>query len=70
MGGQTGTEKYFPLVGDVCPYGEAYQGGMGDRRGPEKMVRFGTNNIRSRRNGVLESAICGLAQGQFDCGVL
>ena len=34
------------------------------------MVRFGTYNIWSERNGVLESAFCGLVQGQVDCGVL
>ena len=34
------------------------------------MVRFGTYNIWSERNGVLESAFCGLVQGQVDCGLL
>ena len=41
--------------------------GWRDRRGPEKVAVFGTYNIRSGRNGGLESALRGLVQGQVDC---
>ena len=44
--------------------------GRGDRRETEKVVIFGTYNIRSGRNGGLESALHGLVQGQVDCGML
>ena len=44
--------------------------GRGDRRGPEKVVRFGTYNIQSGSNGCLESALCRLAKGKVDYGVL
>ena len=52
------------------PCGGAYQGGTGVRQGTEKMIRFGTFNIWNRQNGVLESALCGVAQGWVDCGIL
>ena len=42
----------------------------GVRQGLNKMVRFGTYNIRSGRNGGLESALRGLGMGQVNCGVL
>ena len=32
-GGRTETEKIFPVVGDVRPYGGAYQGGTGGQTG-------------------------------------
>ena len=33
------------------------------------MIRFGTYNIRNRRNRVIESALRGMAQANLDLGV-
>ena len=44
--------------------------GRGEKQAPEEVVRFGTYNIRSRKNGGLESALCWLALVQVDCGML
>ena len=44
--------------------------GRRDIRGPEKVVRFGTYNIQSRRKWGLESALRGVDQGKFDCLVI
>ena len=52
------------------PMGGRTREGQGVRRWTEKMVRFGTFNIRNGRNGGLESALRGLAQGRVDCGIL
>ena len=32
-------------------------------------IRFGTYNIRNRRNGVLESALRGMSQANMDLGI-
>ena len=34
------------------------------------MIRFGTFNIRNRQNRGLELALCGMAQGRVNCGVI
>ena len=35
--------------------------GQGVRHGTDKMIRLGTFNIRNGQNGVMESALCGVA---------
>ena len=43
--------------------------GWGDRRGPEKVVRFGTYNIRSGSNRGVKLSLHGMVQWQVDFGV-
>ena len=43
--------------------------GQGIRQETDKMIRFDTFNIRNGQNSVLELALCGMAQGQVNCGV-
>ena len=52
------------------PTEERTREGWGVIRGMEKIVRFGTFNIRNVRNGGLESALLGLAQGRVYCGII
>ena len=55
----------------MCEPVEAHtREGQGDRRAPEKLVIFGTYNIRNKGNGGLESVFYGLAQGKVDVVVL
>ena len=42
--------------------------GQGFRRLTEKLIRFGTFNIRNGQNGGLELALFYMEQGQVDCG--
>ena len=52
----------------VLTEGRTREGG-GVRRETEKIIRFGTFNIRNGQNAGLELALFGMAQGQVDCGV-
>ena len=55
----------------MCEPTEAHtRDGRGDRRGPEKVVIFGTYNIRNGRNRGPELALIGLEQVKVDCGVM
>ena len=55
----------------MCKPTEAHtREGQRERQGPDKLVKFGTYNIRNGRNGGLKSALYGMAQGKVDVGVL
>ena len=55
----------------MCKHTEGRtRGGRGDIQRPERVVIFGTYSIWSGRNGGMESALHGLAQGQVDCVVM
>ena len=43
--------------------------GRGVKRETDKLIRFGTFNIRNSQNRGLELALNAMDQGQVDCGV-
>ena len=68
-GGRTDTGKCFWWYGMCVPTEGNTREGRWGIWATEKLIRFGTFNIRNDQNGGLELALRIMEQGQVDCGV-